>query len=877
MTKREKNTYKTVAVVSLLLTTLFNLSCATDHAFLEDDEVPIRLAVTCQEMTRGTSGQSSQETAFDANAKINVTITTSDATPVSICNGAIFTASAPSSGTNTLTPPDQTRPPYYPNGEKTVTIKAYYPSTVNTGTTSFSVATDQTTVSSNETTDTYKSSDLMTAVVTGQVKTANDVNLEFQHRMAKITVTATATDDLTIQSINLANVQTTASYVSATDSWSGTGSTGTITVAKDGSAATLSGVALFPSQTIEGKTFIQVVTNKGTANYAVTSKLFQEGFDYTANLEVGLQNLTLTSAITDWSAATGTATVTKVNKFGMYIEPITGEYTYNGTAQTPATITVKYKTQTEEKTLVKNTDYTLAVYNNTNVGEALVVAEGLKSTNGDFSGSAAVQSFVIGQATPSMTFTSTGTVNQEFAWGGTYTNKLTSESKYDGAVSWTSSDTGVATVDGNGVVSFSKPGTITITVENDGTGNYTKTSAQYTLNITKRSFKNHASITAFGSYDATYTGEEKKPVPVVYDEYDDSTNPATFLQRLFEEQNHFTSAYKDNVNAGTETATITLTGGGIYYDNTTISKTFSITKVTPVITMTTDAKTIGIGATYQCDATTTYGTVTYSSSDENIATVNSTTGLVTVRQIGTATITASVAAGTNWNAATSKTINITGKEQKEEWKTAGAFTYTCPETAVYTFEVVGGAGGSVSRGKGGKGGTVKASKTLTKGTVVYIYVGNGGKGGYSSTAGGEYGSSDGNGGAAGSYFGGSGGASSEIRIGGTAASNRQIVAGGGGGALSWRGAGKDGGSSSAGNAATSNGEAATASTGAGGGGGYLGGKNGAYGGGYGGSNYLDSSWTHISSGVSTNGPASSSAATTDAVYPGYVKMTYAFE
>ena len=868
MKKRNYITYQALTAVTMMATALLGTSCATDRTFLEDDEVPIRMAVACQEMTRGTSGASSQESAFDADAKINVTITTSDATPVSICNGSIFTASAPSGGTNTLNPPDPTRPPYYPNGDKTVTIKAFYPSTVNTGTTSFAVQTDQTTVSTtDETADTYKKSDLMTATVTGQVKTASDVNLQFQHRMAKITVSATATDGLTIQSINLANVQTTASYASATDSWSGSGSTGTITVATAEASeklTTLSGVALFPSQAIEGKTFIQVVTNKGTANYAVTSKLFQESYDYTANLEVGLQNLTMTAAITDWNNATGSATVTKVNKYGISIDPISESFTYDGTAKVPATVTVKFKKAGEsDKTLTLNTDYTLAYYNNTDVGEALIVASGKAGT--DYAGSAAVQSYVIGKATPSVTFTDAAPIPVEYDWNGNYTNAIAAGSKYDGVTTWTSSDEDIAAVDGNGLVSIFKPGTVIIKFATDGSGNYEATSAQYTLTITKRSFKNHASITSIGEYTQTYDGTAKEPITVVYD-------GGTSGTRLFAEQNHYTVNYSNNINAGT--ATITCTGGGTYYDNSVITYNYTITKATPVITMTTDDRTIGLGSTYQCDATTTIGTITYSSSDANIASVNSSTGVVSALKAGTVTITAAVAAGDNWNASTSKTISITVESLEKSWTDAGSSTYPCPATAIYTFEVVGAAGGAYSGAAGGKGGIVKASKKLEAGTIVYIYVGGGGTQGQ-KIAGGANGSGTGNGGMSGTGGGGSGGAASEIRIGGTSESNRQIVAGGGGGSLGRRRGGGDGGSSSSGNNSQSDGQDASyRSVGAGGGGGYLGGTQGIFGGAFGGSNYAASGWTVISNGTSTNGATSNSDTN---IYNGYIKVTYEFE
>ena len=862
MTRKDNILYWIVAAALLA-------GCATEDTILDSDNVPIRLAVTCQEMTRGTSGASSQETAFDANAKINVTITTSDATPVSICSGATFTASAASGGKNTLTPPDQTRPPYYPNGDKTVTIKAYYPSTVNTSTTTFTVQNNQSTSTDSETTDPYKLSDLMTSTVTGQVKTSEDVNLQFQHRMAKITISATVdktdgenTDPIIITGIQLTNVKTQATYNNATDAWTGSGSTGNITVATAEASeklSTLSGVALFPAQTITGQTFIQVITDKGTANYAVTSKEFQEGYDYSASLEVGLQNLTMTAAITDWSAASGTATVTKVLKYGLIVEPITQSYTYDGTAKEPTVnVTFKQSSTADPVQLIKDTHYTVSYYNNIAVGTAIVVVEGMAGTT--YAGSASVLSFSIGKATPTLSFTAGEAVTLEFDWNSTYQTVIATGSKYNSNTTWTSSDKSVATVDGDGLVSISKPGVTTIKMSTDDRGNFEATSAQYTLTINKRSFMNHVSITEFGTYDTIYNGEAKEPVPVVWD-------GGTGGKRLGDGDGYYTIAYSNNVNVGSA-ATVTLTGGGIYYDATTVSKTFNITKVTPVITTSATAQTIGLAATYQFNATTTFGTITYSSSDATIASVNSSTGLITGNKAGTATITAAVASGGNWNAAESKTITITVKAMEETWTNVGSASYTCPVTAIYTFEVVGGAGGAYSGTAGGRGGLVKASKKLTEGTVVYLYVGAAGKeGSGASVDGGTNGSGTASGGKSGTRGGGSGGASSEIRIGGTAVGNRQLVAGGGGGSRGKRRAGGDGGSGSSGNLSSPNGEGATwSSTGAGGGGGYYGGSQGIMGGAYGGSNYVDSSWTEISNGVSSNG-----------ANDGYIKVTYAFE
>lgn len=89
-----------------------------------------------------------------------------------------------------------------------------------------------------------------------------------------------------------------------------------------------------------------------------------------------------------------------------------------------------------------------------------------------------------------------------------------------------------------------------------------------------------------------------------------------------------------------------------------ISQSGEIVKQDPVITFSkTGDQTIKLNQTLSNPATSTYGTVTYSSSDETTATVNS-SGVVTPKKAGTVTITASVAAGT-YNNAASKSYKVT--------------------------------------------------------------------------------------------------------------------------------------------------------------------------------------------------------------------------
>lgn len=122
------------------------------------------------------------------------------------------------------------------------------------------------------------------------------------------------------------------------------------------------------------------------------------------------------------------------------------------------------------------------------------------------------------------------------------------------------------------------------------------------------------------------------------------------------------------ITIGTDGKTVMTVGGTqLYYNSSNprfrtytspqkglylyVSQTGEIVKQTPVITFSkTGDQTTKVNQPFSNPATSTYGTVTYSSSDETTATVNS-SGVVTPKKAGTVTITASVAEGTYNNAA----------------------------------------------------------------------------------------------------------------------------------------------------------------------------------------------------------------------------------
>lgn len=129
------------------------------------------------------------------------------------------------------------------------------------------------------------------------------------------------------------------------------------------------------------------------------------------------------------------------------------------------------------------------------------------------------------------------------------------------------------------------------------------------------------------------------------------------------------------INVGDDGKTIMTVGGTqLYYNSSSprfrtytsaqkglylyVSQTGEIVKQTPVITFSKAGnQTTKVNQPFSNPATTTYGTITYSSSDETTATVNS-SGVVTPKKAGTVTITASVAEGT-YNHAASKSYQLT--------------------------------------------------------------------------------------------------------------------------------------------------------------------------------------------------------------------------
>lgn len=151
---------------------------------------------------------------------------------------------------------------------------------------------------------------------------------------------------------------------------------------------------------------------------------------------------------------------------------------------------------------------------------------------------------------------------------------------------------------------------------------------------------------SLSSESYTYTGSAHKPSVTV-----------KLGSKTLSSGTDYTVSYTNNTNAGT--AKVTVTGKGNYSGSA--SKNFTIQKAAQSLNATVSATSLKKGATTQITASG-IGTITYTSSDTSVAAVSS-TGLITAKAAGKASITVTAAGNANYNSA-KKTISITVTETK---------------------------------------------------------------------------------------------------------------------------------------------------------------------------------------------------------------------
>ena len=417
-----------------------------------------------------------------------------------------------------------------------------------------------------------------------------------------------------------------------------------ITIAK--AAAAISFATASVGKTFGDAAFTNALTNTGDGAVTFASNNTAVA---TVNATTGSVNIvgngtaTITATVADganYAYATKTASYTlTVGTAAMNVTATGYTGTFDGKAHSitvtaPAGATVKYGTTAGTYNLDASPTYT-------NAGNYTVYYQVTKAGYTAVTGS---QTVTIAKAAAAISF-ATASVGKTFG-DAAFTNALTNTG--DGAVTFASNNTAVATVNATtGSVNIVGNGTATITATVADGANYayaTKT-ASYTLTVGTAAMN----VTATG-YTGTFDGKAHS-ITV--------TAPAGATVKYGTTAGTYNlDASPTYTNAGNYTVYYQVTKAG--YTAVTGSQTVTIAKAAAAISYTTTSidKLDNEAAFTNALTKTGDGTVTYTSSNTNVATVNASTGEVTIVGVGTTTITATVANGTNYTYAT-KTATYT--------------------------------------------------------------------------------------------------------------------------------------------------------------------------------------------------------------------------
>lgn len=236
--------------------------------------------------------------------------------------------------------------------------------------------------------------------------------------------------------------------------------------------------------------------------------------------------------------------------------------------------------------------------------------------------------------------------------GEAFTAPKVTTSPADLTLSYTSSNTKVATVDAStGAVTLVSAGETTITASFAGNDNYNAANDSYTLTVAKADAVNSdlsfASATATATYgDATVTSptlNNPHQLPLTWS----SSNEGVATVN--------TSGVVTIVGAGETVVSAAFAGNDTYGANT-ISYTLTVNKFQPKITFASTSVTTKVGEGFTPPKVTTDPKdleFVYTSSDENVAKVDASSGEVVIVGSGTTRITATFNATRNYHYASS--------------------------------------------------------------------------------------------------------------------------------------------------------------------------------------------------------------------------------
>ena len=213
-------------------------------------------------------------------------------------------------------------------------------------------------------------------------------------------------------------------------------------------------------------------------------------------------------------------------------------------------------------------------------------------------------------------------------------------------LTYSSSDEGVVTVDGDGNVTIEAPGEATITVCAAENTNYKSDQKEVKLTIVGDPSSIACANVQLEQGPWTYSGTQQKP----------TIKSVTLGGDELVEDRDFTVTYGENINAGAKAGSVTLVSAGGYTGSKTVK--FDIQKATATINVPAEAieKTEG-DASFNLEATAEIDSsiegdkpvLKYESSNKDVATVDE-NGQVAINAAGTTKLEASVAKDGNFTA-----------------------------------------------------------------------------------------------------------------------------------------------------------------------------------------------------------------------------------
>ncbi len=204
-----------------------------------------------------------------------------------------------------------------------------------------------------------------------------------------------------------------------------------------------------------------------------------------------------------------------------------------------------------------------------------------------------------------------------------------------GTVEYSSSPAGVVTVDGSGQVTIIGAGTAVITAKFNGNDYVKSGEASYTLTVYPKEIGLQWGATSF-----TYDGYSHVPTAIAIG--------------LVGSDVCTVNVDGAQIDAGSYTATASALSNANYTLPADNSTNFTISKAISSVTFASKTANAKIGESYASQTATTNPSdlpLTYSSSNSGVATVDASSGTVTLVAPGSTTITASFAGNDNYNAA----------------------------------------------------------------------------------------------------------------------------------------------------------------------------------------------------------------------------------